>query len=557
MSTIFHFSDDSSLSSPPSSISFLDPDVLHRLNPKARAARNRVKAALHSKLLLQIVECQALYGHLDKFALLQDCPDLGAISLLLAEAQQWVCAMAAHPILTHATGEAQVLINELLANEAAEHARLVAATEAESELTYPNAEVAPAEPDSVPPLLPVTPPSSPLPKSESLVNPPLTDTATHLVVDTARLAVPVPFSPVTGHLSDFLVDAFRSISLPAVIGQNHRLIGPDVTMSSPIGSPVPHNHQLNHIPSPFGDALPPLRLNPEVAPFVPTSLPPLCEVFPTQPIGISPDCPNCHLPGGHGHAFRGCPVILNLCLHQFATRGRPVCEQHNDFQRFVPRQGPPRNPVSHQPATISVFDFESGYRVTRPVPTRLPTPFYFGPDTPVGRTRGCAAPAPFTVQQAHAALHSTHLHGESSVMSTIAHVPSEAFNKAEVQEQQDDWRIRASFDMMSRAFDDWRNCCCQTPNSLPASWTKIDGRCDDILERGFPAVVTSTEDTRLRYLYCYASLEMLHAPYTQHFIGLFDQLRLRIHAPHLPFFMNAPDYDPLGSHPINSFNIGM
>ncbi|KAJ7592260.1 hypothetical protein C8J56DRAFT_1046628 [Mycena floridula] len=110
---------------------------------------------------------------------------------------------------------------------------------------------------------------------------------------------------------------------------------------------------------------------------------------------------------------------------------------------------------------------------------------------------------------------------------------------------------------MSRAFDDWRNCCCRTPNSLPTSWTKIDGRCNDILERGFPTVVTSTEDTRLRYLYCYASLEMLHAPYTQCFIGLFDQLRLRIHAPRLPFFMNAPDYDPLGSRPINSFNIGM
>ncbi|KAJ7573409.1 hypothetical protein C8J56DRAFT_903412 [Mycena floridula] len=244
MSTIFHFSDDSSLSSPPSSISFLDPNVLRRLNPEARASRNWVKAALHSKLLLvreyrpdfdtsnhliahnlqQIAECQALYGHLDKVAPLQDCPDLGAISLLLAEAQQWVCAMAAHPILTHATGEARVLIDELLANEAAEHARLVAATEAESELTHPNAEVAPAEPDSVPPPLPVTPPSSPLPKSESPVNPPLTNAATHLVVDTARLAVPVPFSLVTGHMSDFLVDAFRSISLPAVIGQNHRLI---------------------------------------------------------------------------------------------------------------------------------------------------------------------------------------------------------------------------------------------------------------------------------------------------------------------------------------------
>ncbi|KAJ7577687.1 hypothetical protein C8J56DRAFT_1060862 [Mycena floridula] len=47
-----------------------------------------------------------------------------------------------------------------------------------------------------------------------------------------------------------------------------------------------------------------------------------------------------------------------------------------------------------------------------------------------------------------------------------------------------------------------------------------------ILDHGFPTVVTSTEDTRLRYLYCYASLEMLHAPYTQRFIGLFDQLRL-------------------------------
>ncbi|KAJ7573408.1 hypothetical protein C8J56DRAFT_1066121 [Mycena floridula] len=136
-------------------------------------------------------------------------------------------------------------------------------------------------------------------------------------------------------------------------------------------------------------------------------------------------------------------------------------------------------------------------------------------------------------------------------------IPSEAFNKAEVQEQQDDWRIRASFDTMSRAFDDWRNCCCRTPNSLPASWTKIDGRCDDILDHGFPTVVTSTEDTRLWYLYCYTSLEMLHMPYTQRFIGLFDQLRLRIHAPHLPFFMNAPDYDPLGSRPINRFNIGM
>ncbi|KAJ7586129.1 hypothetical protein C8J56DRAFT_1052485 [Mycena floridula] len=405
MSTIFHFSDDSSLSSPPSSISFLDPDVLRRLNPEARASCNRVKAALHSKLLLQIVECQALYGHLDKVAPLQDCPDLSAISLLLAEAQQWVCAMAAHPILTHATGEARVLIDELLANEAAEHARLVAATEANSELTHPNAEVAPAEPDSVPPPLPVTPPSSPLPKSESPVNPLLTDTATHLVVDTARLAVPVPFTPVTGHMSDFLVDAFRSISLLAVIGQNHRLIGPDVTMSSPIGSPVPHNRWLNHIPSPFGDALPPLRLNPEAAPFVPISLPPLHEVFPAQPIEISPDCPNCHLPGGHGHAFRGCPVIPNLRPHQFAARGHP---------------GPPRNHASHQPATISVFDFESGYHVTGLVPTRPPTPFYFGPDTPVGRTRGRAAPASFTVQQAHAAQHSARLHGESSVTSTIA-----------------------------------------------------------------------------------------------------------------------------------------
>ncbi|KAJ7588695.1 hypothetical protein C8J56DRAFT_889458 [Mycena floridula] len=84
-------------------------------------------------------------------------------------------------------------------------------------------------------------------------------------------------------------------------------------------------------------------------------------------------------------------------------------------------------------------------------------------------------------------------------------VPSEAFNEAEVQEQQDDWRIRASFDTMSRAFDDWRNCCCRTPNSLPASWTKIDGRCNDILDHGFPAVVTSTEDTRLR-LSSYCSL---------------------------------------------------
>ncbi|KAJ7578229.1 hypothetical protein C8J56DRAFT_1060352 [Mycena floridula] len=174
MSTIFHFSDDSSLSSPPSSISFLDPDVLRRLNPEARASHNQVKAALHSKLLLvreyrpnfdtsnhliahnlqQIVECQALYGHPDKVAPLQDCPDLGAISLLLAEAQQWVCAMAAHPILTHVP----------------EKLELVAATEAESELTHPNAEVAPAEPDSAPPPLPVTPPSSPLPKSESPVN---------------------------------------------------------------------------------------------------------------------------------------------------------------------------------------------------------------------------------------------------------------------------------------------------------------------------------------------------------------------------------------------------
>ncbi|KAJ7575724.1 hypothetical protein C8J56DRAFT_900694 [Mycena floridula] len=440
MSTIFHYSDDSSLSSPPSSISFLDPDVLRRLSPEARAARNRVKAALHSKLLLvreyrpdfdtsnhliahnlqQIVKCQALYGHLDKVAPLQDCPDLGAISLLLAEAQQWVCAMAAHPILTHATGEARVLIDELLANEAAEHARLVAATEAKSKLTYPNAEVVPAEPDSVPPPLPVTPPSSPLPKSESMVNPPLTDAATHLVVDTARLAVPVPFTLVTGHMSDFLVDAFRSISPPAVIGQNHRLIGPDVTMSSPIGSPVPHNRRLNHIPSPFGDALPPLCLNPEAAPFVPTSLLPLREVFPAQPIEISPDCPNCHLPGGHRHAFRGCLVIPNLRPRQFAARGRPVREQHNDFQRFVPRQGPPRNHASHQPATISVFDFESGYCVTGPVPTRPPTPFYFGPDTPVGCTQGRAAPASFTFQQAHAAQHSARLHGESSVTSTIA-----------------------------------------------------------------------------------------------------------------------------------------
>ncbi|KAJ7575723.1 hypothetical protein C8J56DRAFT_1062962 [Mycena floridula] len=110
-------------------------------------------------------------------------------------------------------------------------------------------------------------------------------------------------------------------------------------------------------------------------------------------------------------------------------------------------------------------------------------------------------------------------------------LPSEAYNKDKVQEQQDDRRICATFDSMSCSFDAWRNCCCPPP-----------------------IVITSHEDVRLRYLHSYASMEMLHAPYTRRFILLFDQFRQRIHTPRLPFFLDAPEFDPLGSCPTNRFH---
>ncbi|KAJ7599693.1 hypothetical protein C8J56DRAFT_1037267 [Mycena floridula] len=64
----------------------------------------------------------------------------------------------------------------------------------------------------------------------------------------------------------------------------------------------------------------------------------------------------------------------------------------------------------------------------------------------------------------------------------------------------------------------------------------------------------SHEDVCLCYLHSYASMEMLHAPYTRRFILLFDQFHQRIHAPRLPFFLDAPEFDPLGSRPTNRFH---
>ncbi|KAJ7577146.1 hypothetical protein C8J56DRAFT_1061298 [Mycena floridula] len=136
-------------------------------------------------------------------------------------------------------------------------------------------------------------------------------------------------------------------------------------------------------------------------------------------------------------------------------------------------------------------------------------------------------------------------------------LPTEPILEDEEEEEEDDRRIRASLDSMSCAFDSWRNCCFKTLDGLPSSWTKIDSRCDDIIQRGFPVVATSSEDVRRQYAFSYAKLEMLHAPYTKRVIALFDELRLRLRCPHVPFFTDAPSFDPTGPRPINGFHVGM